>query len=179
MTVNDMWSRPAVKLIVVVAMQVLILLSVIAFKQYTVWTGETVLLKTAPIDPRDPLRGDYVTVLYEISRLDSRELAGDAYVYGEAFVELREGDDGYWEAVAIHEERERAFDGTVLIKGAVKSQYFDGRATVYDIEYGIEDVFIEEGSGVDLPVGADADVGVEVKVDRFGNAVAREIVVRE
>lgn len=176
-------SRPLPKLIAVVALQFLILASVIGFKQYTVWTGETVLLRTQPVDPHDLVRGDHATVSYEISRLDSRDLAGDEDPYGDVYVELREGADGYWDAVAIHDERERAFDGTVLIKGTIeRTGYIPGTArrdySIYELTYGIEQVFIPEGSGDQIPATTDDTiVAVEVKVDRFGNAVPRRFFV--
>lgn len=174
---SGLLRRPSVRLAAVAALQALLLLSIIAFKQYTIWSGETVLLKTVPVDPRDPLRGDYAVVRYEISQLDSRGLAGDRYVGGEVYVELREGDDGYWHAVAIHEDRERSFDGTVLIKGRVTSASHLRGYVIYNVEYGIEQVFIPEGSGAQIPFPGDDEVAVAVKVDRFGNAVPRHFVV--
>ena len=172
-------NKPLTRLVLVVALQFVVLLSVIGFKQYTVWTGETVLLKTQPVDPRDPLRGDYATVRYDISRIDTRTVAGDDDVYGEVYVELRAGTDGYWEAVAVHNGRERAFDGTVLIKGnAGYSRSSSSGGNTYDIKYGIEQVFIPEGSGGQIPASTrDTIVAVEVKVDRFGNAVPRRFFV--
>src|ERR1700693_5287539 len=105
---------PAKKLAIVIAVQFLVLLSVIGFKQYTIWTAETVLLKTTPVDPRDLLRGDIVRVQYEISTIDLNEIAGDDQYGGTVYIELQRGDDGYWSAVALHGRRERSFDGTVL-----------------------------------------------------------------
>ncbi len=39
-------------------------------------TGTEVALRTRAVDPRDFLRGDYVTLNYEISRIASGELSG-------------------------------------------------------------------------------------------------------
>lgn len=165
--------RPLTRILIVAGIQFLILFSIVGFKQYTVWTGETVLLKTQPVDPRDLLRGDYMRVRYEISTLDPAMLAGDRYASGDVYVELREGSDGYWQAVAIHDRREHSFEDTLLIKGQMESR----SPRSLDIEYGIEEIFIPEGSGGDLPVGLDHVVAVEVKVDRFGNAVPRQFYV--
>jgi uncharacterized membrane-anchored protein len=159
------------KIAIVLAIQLLIT-SVVGFKQYTIWTGETVRLDVGPVDPRDPFRGDYVTFRYEISRIDTDDVAGDDYPYGTVYVELREGDDGTWDAVAIHDDRERDFDDTVLLKGEAES--FGGPGNLLNIDYGIEELFIPEGSGRDIPW---RDVSVEIKVDRFGNAVPRHILV--
>jgi uncharacterized membrane-anchored protein len=164
--------KPITKIAIVAAVQLFVLLSVLGFKQYTVWTGETVHLAVGPYDPRDPFRGDYVILTYDISRIDPVTLSGDRYAYGDVYVELREGDDGLWEAVAIHDDRERDFDGTVLIKG--ESDYRS--SGLLRVEYGIEELFIPEGSGSDIPWDRD-DLAAEVKVDRFGNAVLRHLLV--
>ncbi len=168
---------PAKKLAIVVAIQFLILLSVIGFKQYTIWTSETVLLKTAPIDPRDLLRGDDVRVQYDISTIALDEVAGDDPYCGTFYVELQRGDDGYWGAVALHGRRERSLDGTVLMKGDAVCHEEVGLDETISVEYGIEQVFVPEGSGDDLPSGRDHTIAVEVKVDRFGNAVPRRFFV--
>ena len=167
---------PAKKLLIVIAIQFLVLFSVIGFKQYTIWTGETVVLKTIPVDPRDLLRGDYVQVRYEISILDLGALAGDDVYGGSVYVELQKGDDGYWKAVAIHYDHERSYAGTVLIKGDA-TYYGPGSSGRINVSYGIEQVFVPEGSGDDLPSGRTHTVAVEVKVDRFGNAVPRRFLV--
>jgi uncharacterized membrane-anchored protein len=166
---------PGRKLIAIVALQFLILLSVIGFKQYTIWTGETVVLKTTPIDPRDLLRGDYVSVSYEISTIDLNKVPG--HDGGTIYVELQRGDDGYWHAVAVHGRREHSFDGTVLLRGDVEGFFGPASTGVIRVHYGIEQVFVPEGSGGDLPTGRDHTIAVEVKVDRFGNAVPRRFLV--
>jgi uncharacterized membrane-anchored protein len=169
------------KLLIVVGVQFLVLLSVIGFKQYTVWTSDTVLLKTAPIDPHALLGGDSVHIRYEISSVErSLFVDGEAYpglfVEGEAypgqevFVELQKGADGYWSVVAVHPHQESSYDGTVLLKARVESYPYVG-STPVTLHYGIEQVFVPEGSGAGLPSGSGHTVAVEVRVDRFGHAV--------
>jgi hypothetical protein len=85
-------------------------------------------------------------------------VGGDRYPSGRVYVELREGDDGLWHAVAVHDDRERDFDGTILLKG---DAHFTGPGRL-DVRYGIEEIFIPEGSGDQIP---------------FGNAVTRGFVV--
>jgi uncharacterized membrane-anchored protein len=177
---------PAKKLLIIVGIQFLVLLSVIGFKQYTTWTGEIVLLKTTPIDPRDLLRGDFVAVEYQISTIDLDKVAqDDAYggpYGGTVYVELQRGDDGYWDAVAVHGGRGHAFAGTVLLRGDIERYYGsdEGRLpsdNTIRIHYGIEQIFVPEGSGGDLPSGREHVIAVELKVDRFGNAVPRRFFV--
>jgi uncharacterized membrane-anchored protein len=169
-------NRRSINFLVVVGLQFAILLSVIGFKQYTVWTGETVLLKVQPLDPRSLFHGDYVHLNYTISTLDPRAIGGGAYFYGSdtIWVELAPGEGGYWQAVGVYRDRRDVLEGHILLKGKVEEQSF--RDQQIRVKYGIEDVFVPEGSGRAVE-RAQATLGVEVKVDRFGNAVPRRILL--
>ncbi|OPY76673.1 MAG: hypothetical protein A4E65_03128 [Syntrophorhabdus sp. PtaU1.Bin153] len=59
-----------IKFIVIILLQAILLTCIIAYRQYWVATGEKILLKSAPVDPRDIFRGDYVALRYDISSLD-------------------------------------------------------------------------------------------------------------
>ena len=50
-----------------VALQTLVLLSMTIPRGVNRWSGERVLLKVMPVDPRDPFRGEYVILRYEFS----------------------------------------------------------------------------------------------------------------
>ncbi|TAK56199.1 MAG: hypothetical protein EPO22_13840, partial [Dehalococcoidia bacterium] len=101
----------------------------------------------------------------------------DAPVY----VELERQDDGYWSAIAVHGGRNHIRDGTVIIRGHVQDPYYSyappPSSEPLELRYGIEQIFIPEGSGADIPSGSGHTVAVEVKVDRFGNAVPRHFVI--
>jgi uncharacterized membrane-anchored protein len=63
-------SIPVVKFLIPLALQSLIILAIPAQAIYTHLSGQTVFLKTAPVDPYDPMRGYSVTLGYEVSRLE-------------------------------------------------------------------------------------------------------------
>jgi uncharacterized membrane-anchored protein len=58
------------KFIFFILLQVALLIGIIAYREYWVATGEKILLRTAPVDPRDLFRGDYVSLRYDISTID-------------------------------------------------------------------------------------------------------------
>ena len=58
------------KFIFFILLQVALLVGIIAYREYWVVTGEKILLRTAPVDPRDLFRGDYVSLRYDISTID-------------------------------------------------------------------------------------------------------------
>ncbi|MBT98299.1 MAG: hypothetical protein CL902_06705 [Dehalococcoidia bacterium] len=52
-----------------VAGQIILLLSFIAVKEDTLRSGTSVILETAPVDPRSILQGDFVVLDYKIAEL--------------------------------------------------------------------------------------------------------------
>lgn len=52
-----------------------------AYNENLLRKGEEILLKVSPVDPRDFLRGDYVSLRYEINTAsENSDLRGDVYV---------------------------------------------------------------------------------------------------
>jgi|CXWL01.1.fsa_nt_gi uncharacterized membrane-anchored protein len=171
-----LFERPLTRLIAVVALQALILLSILAFKQYTVWTSETILLRLDTTNPQTLVGRGSMPARYDISRVDTRELPGDDEFAINIYVELQEGADGIWEPVAVHDNRDHSFEGTVLIKGENQYAYGSLNVATYDLHYGIENVYIaEEATGI--PSGSGHIVALEVRVDRFGNAVPKRFLI--
>lgn len=180
------------RLFFVVLVQTLILLAMIGMRQWTLATGMPVILETQPIDPRSLFSGDYVRLNYKVSDLRLEELAGDRLFkrHDTVFVVLaRDGESGgeYWKAISVHRGRPRPGDGQAVIKGRVE---YTGD-TIWDaaqnkavevkhvhVRYGIEDYFVQEGTGRELErPRQDEKVSIEVAVDRFGNAGIKAVLV--
>lgn len=64
-----------IRFIIIILLQALLLTGMIGYRHYWVSTGERILLKTAPVDPRDIFRGDYVHLSYDIANIDLDALA--------------------------------------------------------------------------------------------------------
>jgi len=91
------------KFIFLVLLQVALLVGIIAYRHYWVATGERVLLRTAPVDPRDIFRGDYVSLRYDISTLDLDGLGakGSFKPNERVYVLLEKTQEGVFGAVSI------------------------------------------------------------------------------
>lgn len=62
-------KKPPLKWLVgAIAFIIIFVLWFIVIEEYTLQTGQEVYLETIPVDPRDPLRGDYVILRYAIER---------------------------------------------------------------------------------------------------------------
>lgn len=157
--------------LLIAVLWIVIIFGFVAFKEFTLRTGEEVLLKTRPIDPRDLLRGDYVILTYEISTLDLNSLQSDYKDFkigDKIYVSLKE-EDVYGIVSSTHENPP---DG-LYIKGNVK----DVSGSILNVEYGIESYFVPEGKGHEIERYSGRGLDVKVSVDKFGNAVIKSLVI--
>ena len=148
--------------LVIVAAQVLLLLGLVADREYTLRTGTEVVLETLPIDPRSLLQGDYVILRYEISQVPDDWKASPGQ---EVYVYLEEGAES-WQAVRREFRRDDSHDQP-FIKGTVGSGG--------EIDFGIGTYFVPEGSG--HIIERSTDIKVVVSVDNRGKAVIKDVLV--
>jgi uncharacterized membrane-anchored protein len=157
-----------------VALQLAVLLGVPAKKVYTRATGREVVLKVAPVDPYNVLKGYYVTLGYDISRPsdfpNAPTFAENEVIY--AIVEQQ--DNGLWQPVAI----ERALPQNLSTnQAAIRGRWHAGR-----ILYGIEEFSIPESK---RDVIADdlnknqSEARVEVKVAANGEAALLRLKIQD
>lgn len=113
--------------------------------------GAEVLLKVQPIDPRDLLRGDYVRLGYDISRLPASVFVPPRSQQSDnqdrsVWVLLKPGADGVYQAANAAIDREALPEaGGVVIHGSINhSPGLDGEVWV---TYGIERFYLPEGEG--------------------------------
>jgi uncharacterized membrane-anchored protein len=150
--------------------------------------GKEIRLAVIPIDPRDMLRGDYVILSYDISRIHSGRVATDRQFFTDdtVYVSLAQ-DGGRWKAAAITAERPR--DGTFLrghvVRWAnVSAESGDDCSSTgnqcvgYDIDYNIEKFFVPEGTGREIEnMRNDQRVSVDVAVGDDGRAALKRLLI--
>ena len=156
-------------------LQVAVLAAMILFKAGPLWTGETILLRVVPVDPRDIFRGDYVTLNYEFSRVPSEGIPG----LGSAshhrrrdwqgktvFVSLVPEEDGkHWQALRYSTER------------PTSGRYIRGTIVGWNsIQYGIESYYVQEGQGREYEDAVRSKkLSAEVALAADGRAVLRRL----
>ena len=85
--------------LLVAGLQTGVLGYMIASRAAILRSGMEVLLKTAPVDPRDLLRGDYVILSYDISSVPGESLVGPRPAlsgWQVLSVRLKKQPDGFW-----------------------------------------------------------------------------------
>ena len=151
---------------------VIIIFGFIAFKEFTLQTGEEVILKTRPVDPRDLFRGDYVILNYEISTLDASSLQKDVTEFkpeDKVYILLSKVDN-YSIASGVYLNKPK--EGLIL-KGTIKNV----QGSRLNIEYGIESYFVPEGKGREIERQRGRNLDVKVAVDKLGNAVIKDLLI--
>src|SRR3989339_581457 len=78
------------KFILAVSIQILVILIIIIFKYSVLTGGSAVFLEIMPVDPRDPLRGDYVTFQYKISSINRYSFNYEPYNGDIIYIPLRQ-----------------------------------------------------------------------------------------
>jgi uncharacterized membrane-anchored protein len=129
-----------------------ILLFMIQSRASILQNGREVVLKTEPIDPRDLLRGDYVTLGYSISSFPATEIEGDTRrQYDESspvYVALTKGADGIWvKSRASVAPIPDLMPDEVLIRGRALYGFTPKTSDNVRVDYGIERFYVPEGEG--------------------------------
>lgn len=146
-------------------------------------SGTEVLLKTAPVDPRDLLRGDYVILTYDVSTISTTSIIGQKPEAGDAarlHVRLKPGADGFWTM------SEASFDPLPVEDGSVV--LLSQPVTIYDwewqnagnltVSYGIERFYVPEGEGRPIEDGRnEGRVSVAARVSEDGQTQIRALML--
>jgi uncharacterized membrane-anchored protein len=159
-------------LVAAVALQVLLLLGMIGSRAAVLRSGRTVLLRVVPVDPRDLIRGDYVTLGYEISQVApiptvpgsaSWSTGGDVYV-----TLVPEPDGRHYRKGAVSQDRPPP--NVTFIKGTLVSPM--------RVRFGIESYYVQEGKGRDYEQAIQSRrLWAEVALAPDGTAVLRGLVI--
>lgn len=183
-------------IIAIAAAQVALLAFMAGQREWVLHTGRTVLLRTAPVDPNDPMRGAYVRLGYEISRVP-RELCRDGLaarmdelkkLSGASdwrkqrdaaaklrdlpiYAVLRDGPHGIAELVALTDRRP---ESGVFVRGRAES-WSDGNSV--SVRYGIEALFLQQEKAKFLEIDAgkrarESGVRLDAEVAVSGSGLA-------
>ncbi len=172
----------AVALFVALA-QTAILGSMIEGRASILRTGTEVLLKTAPVDPRDLLRGDYVILSYDISNIPNSAIKGEKPPAGASLpinVRIARGADGFWTVTEASFEPLAAQPDSVVLR-SLPVEIYDWQWTEggsFMVSYGIESYYVPEGEGRPIEDGRnEGRVSVAARVSDTGQAQIRSLML--
>ncbi|HWA28811.1 MAG TPA: GDYXXLXY domain-containing protein [Lacunisphaera sp.] len=127
-----------------VAAQLCFLLAWAGYHEVLRQHAPVLLLKARPVDPQDLLRGDYMTIAYNITEVDVVPNPAQGG-FGRGIWVLLEKRDRYYVATQAAYEKLAPMPGQVLVRGTITAGL---RSTGKErVEYGIEKYFVPEGKG--------------------------------
>lgn len=161
--------------LITAGLQTSILVTMMRSSQTVLDEGTAIRLRTAPVDPRDLMRGEYVVLSYEISRLDTTLIKGDfPQAVGEQVLHVRlaAGPDGFWVAKEAAFAELPAEPDTVVIRSFPFSYVPQTPVpTALSLQFGIERYYVAEGQGKALEEARNNhQIAVEVRVTAEGDA---------
>jgi uncharacterized membrane-anchored protein len=124
-----------------------------SFLLYNAWperTGERIVLAIQPVDPFDPLRGQYMIIRYDISSIPLAENigAGDTI-----FVTVAPDENGTSRYVSTSAQRP---DTGTFLKGTVENVRYNSM----EVRYGIEQYFFERNADLNWEPEQTVEVAV-------------------
>ena len=163
-------------LILVLALQAAWVLGTVVRQENLLRVGQVVLLETQPVDPRDPLRGDYVRLNYKISDVPASLFTPPVKTelsYGtKIFVALAPaGTNRFYEVTRASSAWFAPTTNEIILRGKTAWSWRNRTNSVH-VEYGIEQYFVAEGTG--NPHGK---LTVQAVVSKSGRASIKEVFV--
>jgi uncharacterized membrane-anchored protein len=136
-------------------------------------SGTVVLLETQPVDPRDLLRGDYITLNYQISDVPLKAFSPprtNALPPGaKVYVALEQHGD-FYEVTQASTEPILASAGQVVLRARSLAWWSE---TNVHLEYGLERYYVREGTG-NPPRGK---ITVRAAIPASGRAQIKEVLL--
>lgn len=155
------------KFLLVIFIQILVVVCLFAFNYSVVSTGKEIFLHIRPLDPTDPIRGDYVVFTFDISE-NYAYRSGEIPDGSDVYVPLCMNSAPYWQTCG---EPQREITDTIDDVGKV---FIKGKVQKNSIVFGIENYFIPEGTGRNINFNT-YNAAAKVKVDQAGNAVLEKV----
>lgn len=152
-----------------VVLQVAVLVWIALTNQRILDNGESILLQTAPVDPSDTFRGEYVSLNYEISTIDLSAVNVDEGAAGiergdTVYVDLFP-DGKYHKANSVWTEIPFMLGGP-RVQGRVEWR----SENTIGVTYGIEQYFTPQGRAIEIERSPQDSVDVQI---RLWNGTAR------
>jgi uncharacterized membrane-anchored protein len=149
--------------VIAAALQVLVLGYMAGEREAVAAHGTRIWLRTAPVDPRDLFRGDYVRLRYEASTVPRERwggtLAQRKVKRGErVYAVLAPRADGLYEVQTLTDTRP---DNGLFLRGRIESCWGD---RALDVRYGIEAYFMQQGTARTVEQERNRD-GVQIPLD--------------
>jgi uncharacterized membrane-anchored protein len=156
---------------IIAALLQVLFLFFIAGSYYSIdYFGKEIKIKTVPVDPRDILYGDYVTLQFEISNVPLIRYKGDTADLNRgkrtAYVVLDKNKKGYYVVNSIYPDKPDISEDQVVLTANIDRTWGETTDQLH-LTYGFERYYLQENTGKKLEQQAN-DMDVIVSVAPWG-----------
>jgi len=159
-------QKPPLKALIITIIWIVAFFGVvIAVQEYTLYTGEEIYLETAPVDPRDLLRWDYVTLRYAF---ESEDIVQNYITHNNLqdgttlYVSFIKDSDEIWSVSGV--SKTIPDSGLFMQVQVQKQSWWRG-----SLQTGIGKYFVPEGTGRQIE-RVRSDMTALAKIDQYGTA---------
>ena len=174
------WTRRYQRhlLILAAAAQLLILAAMVALRAIPLMTGQTVLVRVVPVDPRDLFRGDYVILSYPFSRLVAVADGGVNLWPDQSSSWNHQGETVYLKLQPDPDGRHSNAERWSLA-APTDGLYLRGQIQSYNqVTFGIEAFYLQESTGAKFEEAIrNRQLSAELAITRSGQAVLRRLII--
>ena len=167
-------ARERKVLLFTAAAQLVILVGMIGLRAVPLVTGQTVLVRVQPVDPRDLFRGDYVILSYDFGRVQPEDIEGLSDAEHSKSMKKLEGRAVYVPLVPDSVPGHwRAAKATVI--KPEQGLFLKGQMERYgSLKFGIESYYVQEGTGLVYEQAIrDRKLSAELAVTSSGQAALK------
>ena len=149
-----------------------VILTIIAMpRAFTLSDGRVITIQTEPWDPWDMFRGDYVQLHFGFTQVNPRLASETLQKNDLVFVLLKRGHENDMKWIPKSVSKKPPVCGSDEVALIARVEY--ATTETVNLSYGIERVFIPEGTGKEVKPSDRMEL--DVAVDRNGNAVTKEL----
>jgi len=129
-------------------------------------SGKEIILKVKPLDPRDFLRGDYISLDYDINVIPERMNENSRYSHAKVYAVLKKNPDDTYDIMNI--STKKPANDVIFLRG----QKYAGRI-YYD---GIQQYFVKEGEAKVLEKKLQNGGLAKISIGSNGRARIKDII---
>jgi uncharacterized membrane-anchored protein len=140
-------------IVLAIVAQLAVLGYMVTKREVILATGTQIYLRTAPIDPRDPFRGDFVRLSYSLNTVHSKQLRGTLNDHTnekgyQVYAVIKPAENNLYDLDYLTDQQP---DNQIYLKGRISKRHRGRwRAGALYVKYGIEQLFVEQGKGREI-----------------------------
>ena len=158
-------------IVLAIAAQILVLAYMAGKRELIIAKGTEIYIRSAPIDPRDPFRGDFVRLRYDINAIHQNQTKANDFPENKipagttVYAVLQENENSIYSLDQLTTQRP---ENGLYIKGRASNDWrFRQNVSLQHttVKYGIEQYYVQQGKGIEMEDRLGSRNGLQVPLE--------------